>query len=174
MRKLTASVNLPEESNVPSSMESTEYQKRIQRSFGLLAFIVNRHLIDHMRRLALKLDMDFEATYLYGTLAHLNVLQVVSPTADPRAVLTEQGFAKAEPVPVRLADVVQVSGLPRETVRRKLEALQSRGKVTRTPEGLWCYDQQGIDEDIVQFTLETIERFLKTADEMRAVIDKAK
>lgn len=174
MRKLAAPVDLLEESNMPSSQEFTEQQKRIQRSFGLLAFIVNRHLIDHMRRIALKLDMDFEVAYLYGTLAHLNVLKIVSPNADPRMVLTEQGLSRAEPEPVRLADVVQVSGLPRETVRRKLEALQSLGKVMRTPEGLWCYDRRGVDEDIVQFTIETIERFLRTADEMRAVLDKVK
>lgn len=174
MRKLTPPIDQLEESMVPSGQESTEQQKRIQRSFGLLAFIVNRHLIDHMRRIALKLDMDFEAAYLYGTLAHLNVLKIVSPTADPRMVLTGQGFSKAKPEPVRLADVVQVSGLPRETVRRKLDALQALGKVMRTPEGLWCYNRQGVDDDIVQFTIETIERFLRTADEMRAVLDKVK
>jgi len=157
-----------------SSQESGNQRHRIQRSFGLLAFIVNRHLIDHMRRLALELDMDFEAAYLYGTLAHLNILNLVSPMADPNRVLNEQGMSGKTPQPVRLADVAQVSGLPRETVRRKLEWLQKRGKVLRTPDGLWCYDRQGIDESVVEFTLETIERFLKTADEMQAVINKVK
>jgi len=157
---------------VPQKQESAKQQERMQRSFGLLAFIVNRHLVDHMRRIALQLDMDFEAAYLYGTLAHLNVLQTVSPAADPRVVLTEQGMSPTAPIPVRLTDVVQVSGLPRETVRRKLEWLQGMGKVCRTPEGLWCYDKQGVDAEMIRFTMETIERFLKTADEMRAVLEK--
>jgi len=159
---------------LPPIIESTEQRQRIQRSFGLLAFIVNRHLVDHMRRIALKLDMDFEAAYLYGMLAHLNVLKITPPGAHPQTVLTEQGMARADPDPVRLADVVQVSGLPRETVRRKLEWLRARGRVLRTADGLWCYDREGLDPEILQFTFETIERFLKTAEEMRAVMDKAK
>lgn len=159
---------------MPNSQESLELRNRIQRSFGLLAFVVNRHLIDHMRRLALELDMDFEAAYLYGTLAHLNALKVVSPASDPKVVLNEQGLSLAEPVPVRLADVVQVSGLPRETVRRKLEWLQTRGKVKHMSDGLWCYDRAGLDPHIFDFTCETIERFLKTADDMRVVLHKVK
>lgn len=174
VRKLPSSQHLLAESNLSSSQESVIQRQRIQRSFSLLAFIVNRHLVDHMRRIAIKLDMDFEAAYLYGTLAHLNVLSFVSPVADPNMVLDDHGWSRKTPQPVRLVDLVQVSGLPRETVRRKLEWLQRRGKVLRTPEGLWCYDKQGIDEDIVQFTLETIERFLKTADEMHAVTNKVK
>ncbi len=159
---------------MPPSSKLSEQQECIQRSFGLLAFIVSRHLVDHMRRIALQLDMDFEAAYLYGTLAHLNILKIYRPGAHPQTVLTEQGMAPVDPMPVRLTDVVQVSGLPRETVRRKLEWLQTRGKVLRTAEGLWCYDRQGVNDEIIQFTLETIERFLKTADEMRAMIDKAR
>ena len=171
-RKLPLSHHLLVEGNLRSNQESDNQGQRIQRSFGLLAFVVNRHLIDHMRRIALQLDMDFEAAYLYGTLAHLNILNVVSPRGDPNTVLSDHGRFMETPQPVRLADLAQVSGLPRETVRRKLELLQKRGKVLRTPDGLWCYDDQGIDENIAQFTLETIDRFLRTADEMRAVINK--
>ncbi len=159
---------------MPMPQDSGGLQKRIQRSFGLLAFIANRHLVDHMRRIAVELDMDFEAAYLYGTLAHLNILKIISPMSDPIVVLNDVGRSKAAPTPIRLADVVHVSGLPRETVRRKLEWLQTRGKVLRTTDGLWCIDDQGVDDGIVQFTIETIERFLKTADEMRAVLDKVK
>jgi len=156
------------------NQESIELQQRIQRSFGLLAFIVNRHLIDHMRRLVMELDMDFEAVYLYGTVAHLSALKMISPSDDPMRVLNSRGMSDEVPEGVRLADVVQVSGLPRETVRRKLEWLQTKGKLLRTADGLWCYDPQGINEHTVQFTIETIERFLKTADEMQAVLDKVK
>lgn len=157
-----------------ATQESIELQQRIQRSFGLLAFIVNRHLVDHMRRIALELDMDFEAAYLYGTVAHMNALKMVSPADDPMSVLNDQGLVHVDPEGVRLADVAQVSGLPRETVRRKLEWLQKQGKVLRTANGLWCYDKQGVNEDVVEFTLVTIERYLKTAEEMRAVLDKVK
>jgi len=159
---------------VPTANTSINLQQRIQRSFGLSAFIVNRHLIDHMKRIALQLGMDFEAAYIYGTLAHLNVLKMVSPAADPMATLTEQGRSLVAPDAVRLADVAQVSGLPRETVRRKLAWLKAHGKVKRTPDGLWLYDQAGLDPDIIQFTTDSIARFLNTADELHAVLDKVK
>lgn len=152
-----------------------DLDQRIDAGFGILAFIVNRHLIEHMRRIAKDLDMDFELAYLYGVLAHLNIAPLLVPGGAPRNLLdeitrnTESGF-----FPMRLTDVAQVSGLPRETVRRKLEQLQTRGKAERTPEGLWKITLTGIDEHTRQFTKETIKRFLKTAGELQQTLNKIK
>lgn len=153
------------------SSETGELNLRIDRAFGLLAFIVNRHLVEHMRRMALELDMDFESAYIYGTLAHMNIAPLLSPGAQPHEYLNRDGRSQISKIPVRLADIAQVTGLPRETVRRKLENLVRKSKVERTSEGLWCYADAGIDEQTISFTKQTIKRFLKTADEIRATME---
>ncbi len=149
-----------------------DIDQQIDRAFGILAFTVNRHLIEHMRRIALELEMDFESAYLYGILAHMNVAPAIPLDSRPADVLDDAGRGKIGLVPVRLTDIAQVSGLPRETVRRKLETLQQKGKAERTPDGLWQFCRTGVDEHIHRFTKETILRFLKTADEMHATLDK--
>lgn len=154
---------------------SDDLDRRIDEGFSILAFIVNRHLIEHMRRIAKDLDMDFELAYLYGVLAHLNVAPLIVPGEAPRNLLDEiTRNARPDLVPQRLTDVSQVSGLPRETVRRKLEQLLTRGKAERTPEGLWKITFSGIDEHTRHFTKETILRFLKTANELQQTLNKAK
>ncbi len=152
--------------------ETDDFNLRLDRAFGLLAFIVNRHLVHHMRRIALELDMDFESAYIYGTLAHMNVAPLLYPGAQPDEMLDRDGLGRATGIPVRLTDVAQVAGLPRETVRRKLEILMAKGKVERTTDGLWCYAKDGLDENIVKFTKQTIRRFLATADELRATMGR--
>ena len=157
-------------SNHPDDLD-----RRIDAGFSVLAFIVNRHLIEHMRRIAMALDMDFELAYLYGVLAHLNVAPLIVPGEAPRNLLDEiTRGAHPDLVAQRLTDVAQVSGLPRETVRRKLEQLQTRGKAERTPEGLWKITFSGVDAHTRHFTKETIQRFLKTASELQQTLNQAK
>lgn len=137
-------------------------------AFGILAFTVNRHIVEHMRRIALELEMDFEMTYVYGVLAHLNISPLMVPGQKAKRDVPDA--AAVTGVPVRLADVVQVSGLPRETVRRKLDGLRARGKAERLPDGRWIFTMSGVDETVREFTRGTIQRFLRTADEMRAIL----
>lgn len=153
------------------TQETDEQEIRIERAFGLLAFIVNRHLIEHMRRVAMEMDMDFESAYIWGTLAHINVAPLLSPGAQPDELLGRDGRSRFSGIPVRLTDIAQVTGMPRETVRRKLETLLKNGKVERTADGLWCYAKTGVDEHAVKFTKQTIRRLLKTADELRTTME---
>ena len=146
---------------------------RLTQSFGQLAFIVNRHLVDHMRRMASGLDMDFEAAYIWGVLSHLNVAHMFAPGGtrpDVPNAPNVPNVTDLAPVPARLTDLSQITGLPRETVRRKLEQLRSMGKVERTHEGSWIYAASGIDEQTIAFTKETIMRFYQTAEEVATLL----
>ncbi|ENO81992.1 MULTISPECIES: helix-turn-helix domain-containing protein [unclassified Thauera] len=140
-----------------------DLDRRIDKAFTMVAFAANRHLVDHMRRMTTTLDMDLESAMLWGTLAHLNVAQAIRPGAPPTELLAPDGFLLGAHRPVRLTDLVQVTGLPKETVRRKLEKLRQRGKVRRTEDGLWDALREGIDERTHAFTRESVKRLLSTA-----------
>jgi hypothetical protein len=98
--------------------------KAFDGAFSIVAFIINRFIIDHLLRCGRQLTGgDFEALVIWGVLAHQNVAHLMPPGSLPTAVLGEDGRL-AEGLdrlrPLRLRDVAQITGIPRETVRRKL------------------------------------------------------
>ncbi len=151
-----------------------DFDKRFDKTFSMVAFACNRHLVDHMRRIVSLLDMDLESAMLWGLVAHLGVAHALRPGALPEELLSPEGFLLGEARPVRLADLVQVSGLPKETVRRKLGKLHEKGKLIRTEDGLWQVSRAGVDEHVHEFTRETVKRMLQTARVMQGILQHAR
>jgi DNA-binding IclR family transcriptional regulator len=101
----------------------------------------------------------------------MNILQDVPMYSDPMVLLDELGRKKDLKLePIRLTDLTQVTGLPRETVRRKLERLRKLGKVDRTSDGKWYYLNPGELER--EFTRNTVRQFLMTAQILVSILDK--
>lgn len=148
-------------------------EERFRRAFGLIAFAMNRHLAQHMRRLSRELETDLDAAFVWATLAHLNALNIARPGADPLDVRGVGDMSLSGMNPVRLTDVAQVTGLPRETVRRKLALLRERGRVERTADGRWCFRPEAIDEAAYEFTREMARNLLQTAAEVQRLLGQA-
>jgi hypothetical protein len=160
---------MPDDSNTGYS----QHDRAMDRAFALVAYHVNRHLVDHMLRMARELSMDFECAVLLGILAHQNVAHLMPPGTPPTSVLDETGRLKeeraAELHPLRIRDLVQISGIPRETVRRKLALLESAGHV-RQVDGGWIVDRGGVDESLREFTRESVRRLLQTAQTVNDIL----
>ena len=99
---------------------------------------VGQLVLNQLLRMARQVNGDFESLVI------LSVLQLQSagralredpvscaaaPVFLPASLLRHQGL--------RSSDLAQSTGIPRETVRRKLERMQSEGKVVRHPDGRW-------------------------------------
>lgn len=151
-----------------------DFDQRFEKTFSMVAFACNRHLVDHMRRIVHRLDVDLESAMLWGLVAHLSVAHAIRPGAPPSELLAPDGFMLGEQHPVRLADVVQVSGLPKETVRRKLEKLRQQGKIGRTEDGRWQVLRTGVDENTYEFTRDTVRRLLETARVVEGMLQHAR
>ncbi len=151
-----------------------DFDRRFEKSFSMVAFATNRHLVDHMRRLITLLDMDADSAMLWGLVAHLSVAHAMHPGARPSDLLAPDGFMLGEARLVRLADLVQVSGLPKETVRRKLEKLREHGKVERTEDGRWVAPRSGVDAATYEFTRESVKRLLQTARVIENILQHAR
>lgn len=50
-----------------------DFERRVHKAFGLVAFTCNCHLADHMRRVSNDLDIDLDTAMLWGLTAHFNV-----------------------------------------------------------------------------------------------------
>jgi hypothetical protein len=141
------------------------------RAFSIVAFTMNRFVVDQVLRASRMFDNDIEAMVIYGTLSHLNVAHLVPPGSSPSATLGADGrVPDAQPRlrPVRLRDLVQICGRPRETIRRKLDRLQAAGRIVRVVDG-WVLNVESVDHEMTAYTVDAVRRFMQAA----AVIDGA-
>ena len=148
-------------------------EESFRRAFGLLAFAMSRHLAQHMRRVSRALDADLESVFVWATLAHMNAMNIALPGMDPLEAPTVGDAMLLALHPVRLTDVVQVTGLPRETVRRKLERLRDQGRVERLPDGSWRFRADAIGSDAYEFTRDMVRNLLQTAVEVQRLLAEA-
>jgi hypothetical protein len=156
-------------------MDAATVPPEYWRAFGILAFTMGRFIVDHVIRSARLFDNDTEALVLFGMLAHLNIVHLVPPGSSAITTLDRHGrVPEVQPKlrPVRLRDLAQITGRPRETIRRKLEHMRSVGLVQRLSDG-WVYDVSSIDADMKALTVDAIRRFLQTADTMRSILQEA-
>jgi hypothetical protein len=146
------------------------------RAFGLVAFVMNRHLVDHMVRSSRSFGIDYQTMVLWAVLSHQNCAHLYPPGALPSEVLSDDGTARNRNEgmlrPVRLRHLSEMTGVPRETARRKLAALRRAGWITATPLG-WVIVPESIDADVRRFTLESTRRFLTAAAEVRHALRDA-
>ncbi|MCC7547273.1 MAG: helix-turn-helix domain-containing protein [Burkholderiales bacterium] len=152
-----------------------DFHDSFDRAFSIVAFITNRFLVDHMLRAGrLLVENDYIELVIWGVLAHQNVAHLLPPGSMPTAILRRDGYVpdyERRMRPMKLRDVAQITGLPRETVRRKLEQLARRGYVLRTEEG-WMVSVERVEPELREFTRESVLRLVTAADEvMRALID---
>ena len=81
--------------------------------------------------------------------------------------------AQARLRPCGCATHCQITGRPRETIRRKPEAaLEAQGRVQRV-DGGYVYDTQSVDEDIRALSADGVRRYMTTAREIQAALADA-
>jgi DNA-binding transcriptional regulator YhcF (GntR family) len=150
--------------------------KAFDGAFSIVAFVMNRFIIDHMLRAGRQLTHgDFEALVIWGVLAHQNVAHLMPPGSLPTAILTEKGRLAqgAEGLrSLRLRDIAQITGIPRETVRRKLGRLEADRYVQRVSDG-WVVSAERVESDLRTFTHESVYRLLAVADEVMVALEDA-
>ena len=163
-------------SDTSSLRALAEPGKAFDRAFSLVAFVMNRFIVDHLLRSGrLLTGNDYEALVIFAVLAHQNVAHLMPPGSMPSAILNEKGRLGSDPQrlrPLLLRDIAQITGIPRETARRKLERLATDRYVRRTPHG-WVVSEERIEPDLRDFTRESIDRLLAVADEIRAALKDA-
>lgn len=161
---------------IPELRKLKNFESAYNGAFSIVAFAANRHLIDHMLRVGRILtDNDFEAMVIWGVLAHQGVAHLMPPGLLPSAVLNERGRLGEKEVvikPLRLRDIAEITGIPRETARRKLALLAEKHFVQKVAQG-WVVSVERLEPDLRDFTRESVIRLLAVADEIGAALRDA-
>jgi hypothetical protein len=155
---------------------SADFDRAHDRAFGLVAFVMNRHLVHQMLRAQRELQIDFESIIIWGLLAHLCAAHLVPPGSSPAAVLDQQGRLRdtsSNLRPLRLRDLEQIARIPRETIRRKLARLEAKGHIERSGAG-WIPKHGSVDASVTSFNRETARRMLLTAQEIARLLEEGR
>lgn len=156
-------------------MDEDAIPEHYRRAFGIVAYTMNRFIIDHMLRATRSFDNDAEAMVLFGVLAHLNVAHMMPPGSRPSAMLDEKGsFPESQPRlrPMRIRDLAQITGRPRETIRRRLERMEATGRVLRVVGG-YVLNVATVDPAMRELTVDGVRRFMETARVIDAALQDA-
>lgn len=143
-----------------------EFDAAFERNFALAGFIVNRFLVHHLLRMARQTGGDFESLVIWNSLALQNTAGLLGPGARPLTPLQPDGTfpdALLRANGLRSSDLAQITGIPRETVRRKLERLQTSGRVQRHDDGRWHVVASSITPAVREFMRDTARNFCETA-----------
>jgi len=161
---------------VSEVLDEAAFSRAFDSTFSYVAFVLNRHLVNHMLRSSRELGVDYESLIIWGLLAHQNVAHLVPaggalvPRLSPRGRLSETA---AELRPMLLRDLAQITGIPRETVRRKLIELSERGYTRRLPGKGWIIAHQSIEPGLREFTRESVRQMLQCARQIQGALDGA-
>lgn len=147
-----------------------------------LVYLANNFMLWHLRRVRERFAGDIESAIILGEIAHFNVqnffLQYPQPCTAFKQVLFE---AKISPFYdkspelgcfVKKCNALSISdatGIPRETVRRKIKWLEQQGWIVRDSQGYLSVSTTTSDA-FKQFNLEMLQEFLSTAEQLNEIL----
>lgn len=161
---------------IPDLMRKTRLTKseldHFDKAYGLVAFALNRYIVDHLLRFGRQFGPDYQMLVVWGVLAHQCVIHLIPAGSRPKDVLNQNGLL-ADPAPdlrsVRQRDLSQITGIPKETVRRKLLKLEQSGWIKRKGQG-WVIDRENLDPELREFSRESAKRMLAVADHIHHLL----
>lgn len=173
---ISASMSAGNALRVPELRKLKNFDNAFNGAFSIVAYATNRYLVDHMLRVGRILtDNDFEAMVIWGVLAHQGVAHLMPPGVLPSAVLDERGrLGDNETLikPLRLRDISQITGIPRETTRRKLAQLAQKKYINKVTQG-WVISADRVEPDLREFTRESVMRLLAVSEEIMTALRNA-
>ncbi len=119
-------------------------------------------LIEFLTRLRAAFDGDLDTALILAVIGSGNMARSLDATArscdSHKSDPARFGGAR----PINTLSIAEISGVPRETVRRKLMAMQKRGWIARDSKGQWSAEPEAAKQlaPITQYSLDYLSRML--------------
>ena len=141
-----------------------------------LSFLIGSFVTDHLIRVNQAFSGDLTAALVLATIANRNLqsyyAEVAARSPEGLDKLVESGSHLAHLRHCNAYSVSSATGIPRETVRRKVKWLSEKGWITVGERGELTI-APGIGKRFADFDAETISRFLQTARQSMEVVGRA-
>lgn len=130
-----------------SGKTDTAFERRVaqlleqfDRDYSSYQYSLVNFVAEHLTDLSRSFDGDFQQVMLVAIMGQRRMHSLRNTGSDGRA--TRQAMSMTAS---RLADI---TGIPRETVRRKLALLKNRGWIDQDPDGSWALVTDQGDADL--------------------------
>ena len=133
-RRGSKTVNSSEDQ--PSAANSQVYRDLFRDKYLVSQYVFVQFLVEHLTDVSRVFAADLQSVLVLAIVGQMG-LQTAIRLRHPADGTTPLNFG-SDPTPrINASSIAEISGIPRETVRRKLEGLAERGWVVRAPNGLW-------------------------------------
>lgn len=141
---------------------------------GEIALRLSHFLLRYLNMLYRHFDGDLALVIVLGEVAHHNVCRLFS-TEGPLAPLEETNYDDpglyANLEPCNAFSLSAATGIPRETVRRKLGQLVKRGWLQRDPDGSVRIRPAVGEHFRPDFNVRLLVELLEVSDQLKSVLD---
>ncbi|MBU2571784.1 MAG: hypothetical protein KJ725_17490 [Gammaproteobacteria bacterium] len=147
-----------------------------------LNYLLNEFILWHLSRVRLRFDGDLDCALVLGEIAHYNLQKIISRHRAPDATMnqalqqsqTAQRYSEIQDIgelikPCNALSISASNGIPRETVRRKIQWLRDRGWIEKDGKGLLVVTPLPA-EAFKEFNQETLTEFFILNQRIHSVL----
>jgi DNA-binding transcriptional regulator YhcF (GntR family) len=139
------------------------------------SFLVGRFMVEHLARVHRAFDGDLATALVLGTIGQYNATRFFEGPAaaspEPADVLIARGEHLPHLRPCNAMSVASSTGIPRETVRRKIKWLVAQGWVEQVGRDK-LYITRKASEHFAEFDHDTMERFAALMSSVSATAER--
>lgn len=148
------------------TMDRSKYEKNRRR----INLTMSQFTIPLFRRTYDFFKGDFAKVIILGEIAHRNYEYWFARNPDTEIALLDPAESQKIARPSNALSIATACGLPRETVRRKVNEMIACGWLIRD-ERDYLYVRPGVAPEFDALTIGTVEAFLQTADRLKTLVE---
>lgn len=163
----------PKKSRTKGKLTNEELRVRYEAHQGEIALHMSHLTVDYLRMVYEAFDGDLALAIVLGEIAHHSMVQYFPARGpDPRFTgrLTEDVIDRDRMSSCSASGLARATGLPRETVRRKILELEERGWVERAADRRVRIAPAVSERFLDTFNVQLVERLLETSDSIEALL----
>ena len=158
-----------------STPPTTLDRERLLPHRGELSYLCGRFMVEHLIRLHAAFSGDILAAVVLGTIGQQNTRrffeEVVAKSEETVEELVARGAHLPHMRPCNAMSVSMATGIPRETVRRKIRWLIQQGWVQQVGRDK-LFVTRDVGRHFAEFDLETLERVHEMTIVISATVEK--
>jgi predicted transcriptional regulator len=151
-------------------------EDRYDQHKSLVAIIMARFFLRYLNHLYREFEGDLVLPIVLGEIAHHNIIRLYS-LKDDYIEINKQATNYPERMkqlePTNAFSISHATGIPRETVRRKIDKLQQKGWVVKNNRGEVCISDTVSDHFTKDLNKKILAELLKTSESIRTLLKSA-
>ena len=139
---------------------------------AIIALIMGHFMLRHMNRLYHAFDGDLVMPIVLGEIAHHNIIKLYSRSGN--CFIVRDRIDKEQPKilePTNAYSISEATGIPRETIRRKIDKLVKEGWLIKSPRGEVTISETVGEHFMSDFNKISLAELLETSNCIKEILD---